>query len=83
MARNHGPQPLASASADIRSGKLRAWAVTTPTRSQTMSDLPAVAEAGNALDLARFDVSTWFGSFVEAERAKYGRVVKGSGVRAQ
>jgi tripartite-type tricarboxylate transporter receptor subunit TctC len=37
---------LATASANIRSGKLKALAVTTATRSAAMPDLPTVAEAG-------------------------------------
>ncbi len=54
---------LASASANIRSGRLRALAVTTAKRSSAMPDLPAIAEAGPALGLAQFDVGTWFGLF--------------------
>ncbi|WP_157268089.1 Bug family tripartite tricarboxylate transporter substrate binding protein [Azohydromonas aeria] len=54
---------LASAAANIRSGRLRALAVTTAKRSSAMPDLPAIAEGGAALGLARFDVGTWFGLF--------------------
>jgi tripartite-type tricarboxylate transporter receptor subunit TctC len=50
---------LAAASANIRSGKLKALAVTTARRSSAMPDLPTVAEAG----LPGFDVATWFGLF--------------------
>jgi tripartite-type tricarboxylate transporter receptor subunit TctC len=52
---------LAAASANIRSGKLRALAVTTARRSSVMPEVPTVAEASPAL--ARFDVNTWFGVF--------------------
>jgi Uncharacterized protein conserved in bacteria len=54
---------LASASANIRSGRLRALAVTTAKRSSAMPDLATIAEAGPALGLAQFDVGTWFGLF--------------------
>ena len=54
---------LAAASANIRSGKLKALAVTTAKRSSAMPDLPTVAEAG----LAGFDVGTWFGLFGPAK----------------
>ncbi|MGE0311491.1 MAG: tripartite tricarboxylate transporter substrate binding protein [Lautropia sp.] len=39
----------------VRSGRLRALAVTTAKRSETLPDLPTVAESG----LPGFDVSTW------------------------
>ena len=54
---------LAGASANIRSGKLRALAVTTAQRSSAMPEVPTVAEAGRSLGLAQFDISTWFGIF--------------------
>ncbi len=54
---------LASAAANIRSGKLKALAVTTARRSAAMPDVPTIAEAGARLGLARFDVNTWFGLF--------------------
>jgi len=54
---------LAAASANIRSGKLKALAVTTARRSSAMPELPTVAEAGAALGLKDFDISTWFGLF--------------------
>jgi tripartite-type tricarboxylate transporter receptor subunit TctC len=55
---------LASASANIKAGRLKALAVTTARRSSVMPDVPAVAETGGAL--ARFDVDTWFGLFAPA-----------------
>ena len=54
---------LAAASANIKSGKLKALAVTTARRSAALPDVPTVAEAGAALGLQRFDISTWFGIF--------------------
>jgi tripartite-type tricarboxylate transporter receptor subunit TctC len=53
---------LASATAQIRAGKLRALAVTTAQRASAMPDVPTMADAG----LAGFDVSTWFGVFAPA-----------------
>ena len=50
---------LAAASANIRSGRLKALAVTTARRSSAMPDLPTVAESG----LPGFDIGTWFGVF--------------------
>jgi len=52
---------MASASANIKAGKLKALAVTTARRAHAMPDLPAIAEAGGPL--ASFDVNTWFGLF--------------------
>ncbi len=54
---------LAAASANIRSGKLKALAVTTARRSSLLPDLPTVAEAGGRLGLQGFDIGTWFGIF--------------------
>ena len=54
---------LASAAANIRSGRLLALAVTSAQRSSAMPELPTLAEAGRALGLGRFDVDTWFGLF--------------------
>ncbi len=58
---------LAAASANIKSGRLKALAVTTAKRSNAMPELPTMAEAGAALGLANFDVSTWFGLFGPAK----------------
>jgi tripartite-type tricarboxylate transporter receptor subunit TctC len=52
---------MASASANIKAGKLLALAVTTARRAQAMPELPAIAETSPAL--ASFDVNTWFGLF--------------------
>ncbi len=54
---------LASASANIKAGKLKALAVTTARRSSAMPDVPTIAEAGAKLGLAHFDIDTWFGLF--------------------
>jgi tripartite-type tricarboxylate transporter receptor subunit TctC len=54
---------LAAASANIRSGKLKALAVTTAKRSSAMPDVPTIAESGADLGLAQFDIGTWFGLF--------------------
>ncbi len=54
---------LAAASANIKAGKLKALAVTTARRSTAMPDVPTVAEAGAAMGLRNFDISTWFGLF--------------------
>jgi tripartite-type tricarboxylate transporter receptor subunit TctC len=46
----------------VKSGKLRAIAVTTPKRSPAAPDVPTMAEAG----IAGFDISNWFGVFAPA-----------------
>jgi tripartite-type tricarboxylate transporter receptor subunit TctC len=58
---------IASAAANIRSGKLKALAVTTAQRSAAMPDLPTMAEAGAKLGLDHFDIVTWFGLFAPAQ----------------
>ena len=57
---------IAAAAANIRSGKLRALAVTSAVRSSALPDLPTLSEAGVALGLRDFDISTWFGLFAPA-----------------
>jgi tripartite-type tricarboxylate transporter receptor subunit TctC len=52
---------LATASANIKAGKLRALAVTTARRAATLPEVPTVAESGGPL--AQFDINTWFGLF--------------------
>lgn len=58
---------LAAASANIKSGKLRAIAVTTSRRSSAMPDVPSIAESGRDLGLGSFDIHTWFGLFGPAK----------------
>jgi tripartite-type tricarboxylate transporter receptor subunit TctC len=53
---------LASATAQIRAGKLMALAVTVPQRAPALPEVPTLAESG----LPGFDVSTWFGVFAPA-----------------
>jgi tripartite-type tricarboxylate transporter receptor subunit TctC len=53
---------LATASANIKAGKLQALAVTTARRAATLPDVPTVAESGGAA-LAGFNINTWFGIF--------------------
>jgi tripartite-type tricarboxylate transporter receptor subunit TctC len=60
---------LAAASANIRSGKLRALAVTTRQRSSAMPEVPTIAEAGRDLGLGNFEINTWFGLFGPAKLA--------------
>jgi len=50
---------LAAAAANIRSGKLKALAVTTAQRASAMPELPTMVESG----LPGFDIGTWFGLF--------------------
>jgi tripartite-type tricarboxylate transporter receptor subunit TctC len=47
----------------IRSGKVRALAVTTTTRSASLPDVPTLSESG----LPGYDVSSWFGLFGPAD----------------
>ena len=53
---------MASAMPQIKAGKLKAFAVTTPNRSALAPDLPTMAEAG----IKDFDVFTWWGLFAPA-----------------
>ncbi|WP_370552790.1 tripartite tricarboxylate transporter substrate binding protein [Cupriavidus basilensis] len=57
---------LASAAANIKAGKLKAFAVTTAARAAAFPELPTIAEAGKGLGLEGFDISTWFGVFAPA-----------------
>jgi len=58
---------LATASANIRAGKLRALAVTTARRASATPEVPTIAESAHDLGLASFDVDTWFGLFGPAQ----------------
>lgn len=50
-------EPMASAYPQVKSGRLRALAVTVPQRLPALPDLPTVAEAG----YAGFDMPSWYG----------------------
>ena len=54
---------LPSALPQIKSGKLKAFAVTSAQRSAAVPDLPTIEEAGK---LAGFDASSWFGLLAPA-----------------
>jgi len=56
-------QDLASASASIRSGKLRPLALSAARRSSYMPELPTLSESPARLGLGGFDISLWFGLF--------------------
>ncbi len=56
---------LPSALPHVKSGRLKALAVTSAARSQTVPDLPTVAEAGGAV-LKGYDASSWFGLLAPA-----------------
>jgi tripartite-type tricarboxylate transporter receptor subunit TctC len=56
---------LPSAMPHIRSGRLKALAVTSAQRSQALPELPTVAEAGGPT-LARYEASSWFGLLAPA-----------------
>jgi tripartite-type tricarboxylate transporter receptor subunit TctC len=53
---------MASSAQHIKAGKLKAFAVTTPTRSALAPELPTMAQAG----VKDFDVFTWWGLFAPA-----------------
>lgn len=55
--------PIALALPYIKSGKIRALAVTSPDRSALMPQLPTVSESG----LANFDYSIWYGVVMSAK----------------
>jgi tripartite-type tricarboxylate transporter receptor subunit TctC len=56
---------LPSAMPHIKSGRLKALAVTSGQRSAAMPDLPTVAEAGGLL-LRNYEASSWFGLLAPA-----------------
>lgn len=58
---------LATASANIRSGKLHAIAVTTSARTAAMPELTTISEGGKAFGLGSFSINTWFGLFGPAK----------------
>ncbi|HEY6353050.1 MAG TPA: tripartite tricarboxylate transporter substrate binding protein [Burkholderiaceae bacterium] len=54
---------LATASTNIRAGRLRAIAMTTERRSSVMPEVPTIAESARDLGLGDFNIDTWFGLF--------------------
>ncbi|RJG06627.1 tripartite tricarboxylate transporter substrate binding protein [Noviherbaspirillum cavernae] len=58
---------LASASQNIRAGKLKALAVTTTARAAALPELPTMAQAGADYGLGGFDINTWFGVLAPAK----------------
>jgi tripartite-type tricarboxylate transporter receptor subunit TctC len=54
---------LATASGNIKAGKLKAIAMTTAKRSSARPDVPTIAESGKSVGLGHFDIDTWFGLF--------------------
>jgi tripartite-type tricarboxylate transporter receptor subunit TctC len=58
---------LATASANIKAGRVLAIAMTTARRSSLMPDVPTIAETGRSVGLGRFDIDTWFGLFGPAK----------------
>ena len=57
---------MPSAMPHVKSGKIRALAVTTAKRSPTVPDLPTVTESG----VPGFDISTWYGVWAPAGTPK-------------
>jgi tripartite-type tricarboxylate transporter receptor subunit TctC len=55
-------EPMPTALPQIKAGKVRALAVTTPQRSSAVPDLPTVAEAG----VPGYDLTIWLGFFARA-----------------
>ena len=53
---------MGSSAPQIRAGRLKALAVTTPTRSPAFPDLPTLQELG----VAGYDVTTWYGLWAPA-----------------
>jgi tripartite-type tricarboxylate transporter receptor subunit TctC len=55
-------EPMPSALPQVRAGKVRALAVTTPRRSSALPELPTVAETG----ITGYDLTIWLGFFAPA-----------------
>ncbi|MBV8502820.1 MAG: tripartite tricarboxylate transporter substrate binding protein [Paucibacter sp.] len=65
-----GFQNLSSSAADIRSGRLKALAVSGLSRSIDLPDVPTLNESPSNLRLAGFDVGIWIGLFGPARMAR-------------
>ena len=57
---------LPSAIAQIKAGRVKALAVTTPRRSELLPDVPTLAEAG----ITGIDISTWYALYAPAKTPK-------------
>jgi len=57
---------IAATLPQVKAGRLRALAVSTPRRSQIVPDIPTIAEAG----VPGYEVTTWFGVFGPAALPK-------------
>jgi len=57
---------IAASLPQVKAGRLRALAVSTPRRSQIVPDIPTIAEAG----VPGYEVTTWFGVFGPAALPK-------------
>ena len=55
-------EPMASAYPQVKGGRLKALAITTPKRLPSLPDLPTVAESG----FAGFDMPSWYGFWAPA-----------------
>jgi tripartite-type tricarboxylate transporter receptor subunit TctC len=58
--------PIPTSITQVRSGRIKALAITSAKRSSLMPDLPTVAESG----LPGFDVAAWFGLYAPAATPK-------------
>jgi len=68
--------PIAAVVAPIKSGRMRALAVTAATRSALFPELPTVAEAvGSSPDE--------FARFLQSEMVKWGKVVRAAGIKGE
>ena len=67
----------------VKAGKIRALGITSAKRSSTLSDLPTIAEAG--VPGYEFTSSTpaQFASHIKSELARWNKVVKAMGLRAE
>ncbi len=66
---------LPSALPHIKSGKLKALAVTSATRSAALPDVPTIAEAGGPA-LKGYDASSWFGLLAPAGTPRRGHLAR-------